>query len=172
MPPKQFARRGGGGGRGGFTKASYAKKRSSPDSEETSSRANKKSKKAADDVALVPELEVDEDKNKFVSLKANGTRRVTISDFKGKTLINIREYYEDDGGNMRPGKKGISLSIEQYNALLAAAPLLESVLVGEKEETVVRPDYNTELSTKTMDDFVVGDDEDVEEEVDADDDEE
>lgn len=39
--------------------------------------------------------------------------------------------------------QGISLSIEQYNALLAAAPLLESVLV-EREEKVVRPEYDSE----------------------------
>lgn len=34
--------------------------------------------------------------------------------------------------------------MEQYNALLAAAPLLESVLVGEKKEDVVRPDYDAQ----------------------------
>lgn len=36
--------------------------------------------------------------------------------------------------------QGISLPLEQYNALLASAPLIESVLVNSKEE-VVRPDY-------------------------------
>ena len=41
---------------------------------------------------------------------------------------------------MKPGKKGIALTMEQYNNLLAAAPLLEKVL-REKGETVVRPDY-------------------------------
>ena len=33
-----------------------------------------------------------------------GKRRVGISEFKGKTMINIREYYEKDGESL-PGKK-------------------------------------------------------------------
>ena len=31
-------------------------------------------------------------------------RRVTVSSFKGKTLVNVREYYEKDGQEL-PGKK-------------------------------------------------------------------
>ncbi|KAH8425655.1 transcriptional coactivator p15/PC4 family protein [Aspergillus melleus] len=36
-------------------------------------------------------------------------RRVTISTFRGKTMVNIREYYEKDGQEL-PGKKVSSLS--------------------------------------------------------------
>lgn len=43
-------------------------------------------------------------------------KRVTISEFKGKTYVNIREYYEQDG-KMLPSKKGISLAIEQWEEL-------------------------------------------------------
>lgn len=31
-------------------------------------------------------------------------RRVTVSTFRGKTMINVREYYEKDGQDL-PGKK-------------------------------------------------------------------
>ncbi|KAI8945512.1 transcriptional Coactivator p15-domain-containing protein [Xylaria longipes] len=55
------------------------------------------------------------------------TRRVTIQDFKGKTFINIREYYESNG-ELRPGKKGIMLPLEQYNALLTAIPAVNTEL--------------------------------------------
>ena len=41
--------------------------------------------------------------------------------------------------------QGISLSIEQYNALLAAAPLLETVL-SKKNIKVARPDYKADSS--------------------------
>ncbi|GMR45096.1 hypothetical protein PMAYCL1PPCAC_15291 [Pristionchus mayeri] len=37
-----------------------------------------------------------------------------VRSFKGQTYIDIREYYMDKDGQMKPGKKGISLSTEQY----------------------------------------------------------
>ena len=37
--------------------------------------------------------------------------------------------------------QGISLNIEQYNALVASLPLIESLLAKKGEETV-RPDYD------------------------------
>uniref|UniRef100_A0A1I7XD39 PC4 domain-containing protein n=1 Tax=Heterorhabditis bacteriophora TaxID=37862 RepID=A0A1I7XD39_HETBA len=42
-------------------------------------------------------------------------RYVTVRDFRGKALVDIREFYIDKAsGEMRPGKKGISLNKEQY----------------------------------------------------------
>uniref|UniRef100_A0A1A9VZR5 Transcriptional coactivator p15 (PC4) C-terminal domain-containing protein n=1 Tax=Glossina brevipalpis TaxID=37001 RepID=A0A1A9VZR5_9MUSC len=47
-------------------------------------------------------------------------RHVTISEFRGRKLIDIREYYEKNGESL-PGKKGISLSITQWKKLLEVA---------------------------------------------------
>ncbi|KAF2088562.1 PC4-domain-containing protein [Saccharata proteae CBS 121410] len=66
-------------------------------------------------------------------------RRVTVSEFKGKSMVNIREYYEKDGKSL-PGRKGISLSLEQYSTLLSVLPDVEAVL-SEKGEQVPRPNY-------------------------------
>ncbi|XP_067000833.1 RNA polymerase II transcriptional coactivator [Anabrus simplex] len=43
-------------------------------------------------------------------------RLLKVREFKGKLYIDIREYYEADG-ELKPGKKGISLSTSQWRKL-------------------------------------------------------
>ena len=47
---------------------------------------------------------VDDDGNQFWQLNEKGTRRITVNEFKGKQMVNIREYYEKED-KMLPGKK-------------------------------------------------------------------
>ncbi|KAK3378573.1 transcriptional Coactivator p15-domain-containing protein [Podospora didyma] len=68
----------------------------------------------------------DSDGNAYWEISKN--RRVSSSTFKGSTFINIREYYTTADGESKPGKKGISLSIEQYNAFLQIIPELNASL--------------------------------------------
>lgn len=46
----------------------------------------------------------------------SGKKRVTVEYWKGQPLVSIREYYLDNGVP-KPGKKGVSLTIEQWVAL-------------------------------------------------------
>lgn len=42
--------------------------------------------------------------------------RVMISEYKGKKLLNIRIWYTDKEGELKPTQKGITLSPEDYDA--------------------------------------------------------
>ncbi|TGO67981.1 hypothetical protein BOTNAR_0032g00260 [Botryotinia narcissicola] len=78
-------------------------------------------------------------------------RKIEFSDFKGQTLINIREFYEKDG-NVLPGKKGISLTVDQYKNFLKSIPQINANLkkkgidVGPGEEEVVEDEEEEEES--------------------------
>ncbi|KAJ5102879.1 RNA polymerase II transcriptional coactivator KELP [Penicillium argentinense] len=67
-------------------------------------------------------------------------RRVTISTFHEKTMINVREYYEKNGEQL-PGKKGISMPIDQFAALVELLPELEQAL-QQHGEALPRPTYS------------------------------
>ncbi|KAI8821712.1 transcriptional Coactivator p15-domain-containing protein [Fimicolochytrium jonesii] len=52
------------------------------------------------------------------SLQLEGRKKLSISQFKGKTLIDIREYYLDkSSGSEKPGKKGIAIPIESWEII-------------------------------------------------------
>ncbi|KAJ0418124.1 transcriptional Coactivator p15-domain-containing protein [Aspergillus carlsbadensis] len=80
-----------------------------------------------------------EDSNGESYWEISKMRRVTISTFRGKTMVNIREYYEKDGQEF-PGKKGISLPIDQFSTLVALLPDIETAL-QEKGVSIPRPNY-------------------------------
>ncbi|XP_065358326.1 RNA polymerase II transcriptional coactivator [Calliphora vicina] len=57
-------------------------------------------------------------------------RQVRINEFRGRKLIDIREYYEKNGESL-PGKKGISLSVDQWKKLLAIADEINGAIERE-----------------------------------------
>ncbi|CAB1120110.1 unnamed protein product [Ectocarpus sp. CCAP 1310/34] len=70
----------------------------------SSGSSSKKAKKQSDGSGVSNKIELGN--KKFVDVR----------EFKGKIYVDIREYYEKDG-EMRPGKKGISLSTEHWEVL-------------------------------------------------------
>ncbi|OAA80457.1 Transcriptional coactivator p15 [Akanthomyces lecanii RCEF 1005] len=91
-------------------------------------------------------------------IELSSKRRVGVSQFKNVCLINIREYYEKDGKHL-PGKKGISLSLEQYTALIKLIPsingqlremgqLVDTAADAEKDVTAIVKKPKKEKSDK------------------------
>jgi predicted CopG family antitoxin len=55
--------------------------------------------------------------------------RISLTKFKGKDLIDLRVYYRpDDGEEMRPTKKGITISLDKFNELKNAILTVEKAL--------------------------------------------
>ncbi len=53
-------------------------------------------------------------------IQKTGTDRiiVTVKEFKGKTYIDVRNFFENDEGEMVPTKKGVSLTPENLDELI------------------------------------------------------
>ena len=58
-------------------------------------------------------------------------RRCVVSEYRGKKMVSLREYYEKDGAWL-PGKKGISLWYEQWSVLRSHAASTDAK-IAERE---------------------------------------
>ncbi|XP_019234272.1 PREDICTED: RNA polymerase II transcriptional coactivator KIWI-like isoform X2 [Nicotiana attenuata] len=56
-------------------------------------------------------------------------RRVSVRSFQGKIMVDIREFYVKDGKQM-PGRKGISLSMDQWNVLRDHADEIDELVAN------------------------------------------
>ncbi|KAF4316657.1 hypothetical protein BBO99_00006882 [Phytophthora kernoviae] len=78
-------------------------------------------------------------------------RRLTVRKWKSTVLVDVREFY-DDNGEPKPGKKGISLSLDQWKKLMelsdavteAVALVEEDCIRGQSladiKDCILRPD--------------------------------
>ncbi|KAF7149984.1 hypothetical protein RHSIM_Rhsim02G0246500 [Rhododendron simsii] len=68
-----------------------------------------------------------DDNGDLIICKLSARRRVTIQDFRGKTLVSIREFYSKDGKDL-PSSKGISLTTEQWSSFKKNVPAIEKAI--------------------------------------------
>ncbi|XP_027355588.1 RNA polymerase II transcriptional coactivator KIWI-like isoform X1 [Abrus precatorius] len=54
----------------------------------------------------------DDDPDSIVVCEISKNRRVSVRNWQGRIVVDIREYYLKDGKQM-PGRKGISLTMDQ-----------------------------------------------------------
>lgn len=58
--------------------------------------------------------------------------RVSLSEYRGRKLIDLRVYYSDDEGEYRPTRKGVSLNVDTYPEFKSALLALEKILLERK----------------------------------------
>ncbi|CAL8103554.1 unnamed protein product [Calicophoron daubneyi] len=69
------------------------------------------------------------DGDKMIDL--TGKKYVTVRQFKGRSFVDIREFYEDKAsGDLKPGRKGISLNIEQWDYLKNVMNEIDDAIVA------------------------------------------
>ena len=73
------------------------------------------------------EWEVNDDGAAYLSL--SDLRRVTVGKRHGSGFVDVREFY---GTPQKPGKKGLCMSLSQYEALKAAASAIDEALERAK----------------------------------------
>lgn len=56
--------------------------------------------------------------------------RVSASEFKGRTYVDVRTWYYDRDGELRPGSKGVSLRVEALPAVIEALQAAQDALGG------------------------------------------
>jgi len=59
--------------------------------------------------------------------------RVSASEFKGRIYVDIRTWYFDRDGELRPGSKGVSLRTEALPAIVEALQAAHDALGGSDE---------------------------------------
>lgn len=68
-----------------------------------------------------------DDNGDLILCRLSKNRRVTLQEFKGMTLVSIREYYFKDGKEL-PTSKGISMTVEQWETFSKSVPAIEDAI--------------------------------------------
>ena len=80
-----------------------------------------------------------------IVLEKNSRESLVInqSEFKGVNLVDVRVFYKDEAGDLKPTKKGVSVRLEQLDALIKA---LSTVSAAAREQELVE---ENETSTES-----------------------
>jgi hypothetical protein len=61
--------------------------------------------------------------------------RVSIEEYKGHKFVDCRVYFEDEGGEWRPTKKGIALNDKCIDPVIEALQKASKALEGRRKKT-------------------------------------
>ena len=108
--------------------ASAARRAAAPAGPASSSPARPASAagEGEDDAALLSESHIP---GKVADLGAN--KLITVSPFQSRVLVQVREYFRDrESQQRRPGKRGIALTVDQFEQMMAAAPRIRQQILA------------------------------------------
>ena len=72
------------------------------------------------------------------SLGEKSEHMVTVTPFMGRLKVHIRQFYIDGNGEIKPGKSGIVLEIEEFNKLIELIPQIkESIERYDLKDTAI-----------------------------------
>ena len=60
-------------------------------------------------------------------LTSDGKRKVQVRTYRGAVQVDVREWYEKDGV-LRPGKRGLSLKVDQWKRLVQWIPKIQEAI--------------------------------------------
>merc|ERR1712227_1180025 len=86
------------------------------DSESSGSESDEPKAKKSKKTSKAETKKYTTSKDGTVMFELGNMKYATISQFKGKKYVGIREYYTDANDELKPGKKGIALNAEQWAA--------------------------------------------------------
>ncbi|EGR30390.1 RNA polymerase ii transcriptional coactivator, putative [Ichthyophthirius multifiliis] len=75
-----------------------------------------------------PEIKPKKQSDGSLYFDLDDKKRVSIRKFKGKLYIDVREFYEKDG-DMLPGKKGIALTLSNWEQLKGIINNIDDAIV-------------------------------------------
>jgi len=55
----------------------------------------------------------------------------SLSEFKGKSYADVRVYYEDDEGEWKPTKKGVTVAVDRFSEFKEHVKALEEFLASK-----------------------------------------
>ncbi|KJA19904.1 hypothetical protein HYPSUDRAFT_43785 [Hypholoma sublateritium FD-334 SS-4] len=114
-------------------KAPLKKKATAPTIKKPKFEANKEStskQDLTDDNSNEIKVLVNAEGDKYIDLGKK--RRAVVRSFKGVALLDIREYYGEPGEE-KPGKKGISLNLDQWKLLSGRADVIDKLFADQKK---------------------------------------
>ena len=74
--------------------------------------------------------------------------RVSLTEYRGRKLVDVRVYYSDAEGQYRPTKKGVALSVDVYPDFKRAMLALEKILL---ERDLLSPEDLADVSAVDAD---------------------